>query len=235
MAIEERTLQRIEALLQQATQLSRGNALGQVLSEEHRQQCAGWIASATNIIQLLCLQPTSPYRANAEKIVARGIHLCAQDQVGEVASILTDAKQGLITSIADHARAEIFDDFLDHAIAYSKQNRKSEAGVIAGVVFEDSLRRICRKHEIDDKDVSLDSLISELTKRGILSATKAKRARAAAHVRTKETHAQWDKFDIKNGMNSTSKMWNPVLSFHRKSSPMNLMVKQSGADHDILS
>lgn len=202
MAIEERTMQRIEALLQQAAHLRRGNEHGQVLSEDHRQQCAGWIASATNIIQLLCLQPTSPYRAHAERVVSRGIHLCAQDQVGEVASILTallaDAKQGLITSIADHARAETFDDFLDHAIAYSKQNRKSEAGVIAGVVFEDSLRRICRKHEIEDKDVSLDNLISELTKRDILSATKAKRARAAAHVRTKATHAQWDEFDIKD-------------------------------------
>jgi hypothetical protein len=202
MAIEERTLQRIEALLQQASLLRHGNENGQVLSEDHRQQCAGWIASATNIIQLLCSQPTSPYRANAERVVARGIHLCAQDQVGEVASILaallSDAKQGLITSIADHARAEIFDDFLDHAIAYSKQNRKSEAGVIAGVVFEDSLRRICRKHEIDEKDVSLDSLITELTKRDILSATKAKRARAAAHVRTKATHAQWDEFDIRD-------------------------------------
>ncbi|NOT20550.1 MAG: hypothetical protein HOP24_09835 [Sideroxydans sp.] len=202
MAIEERTLQRIEVLLLQATQLCRGDEHGQVLSENHRQECAGWIVSATNIIQLLCLHPTSPYLASAEKIVARGIHLRAQDQVGEVASILaallTDAKQGLITSIADHARAEIFDDFLDHAIAYSKQNRKFEAGVIAGVVFEDTLRRICRKHEIEDKDVSLDNLITELSKRDILSATKAKRARVAAHVRTKATHAQRDEFDIKD-------------------------------------
>lgn len=200
MAIEERTLQRIEALLQQATQLRQGNEHGQVLSEDHRQQCAGWIASATNIIQLLCLQETSPYRANVETIIAGGIHLGAQDQVGEVASILSallsDAKQGLITSIADHARAEVFDDFLDHAIEYSKKNKKNEAGVIAGVVFEDSLRRICRKHGIVDKDILLDNLISELTKQNIFSAAKAKRARVAAHVRTKATHAQWDEFDI---------------------------------------
>lgn len=202
MAIEERTLQRMEALLQQSSLLRHGNEHGQVLSEAHRQECAGWIASASNIIQLLCSQPTSPYRANAERVVAGGIHFGAQNQVGEVASILAallaDAKQGLITSIADHARAEIFDDFLDHAIAYSRQNKKSEAGVIAGVVFEDSLRRICRKHGIDEKDVTLDNLITELTKRDILSATKAKRARAAAHVRTKATHAQWDEFDIKD-------------------------------------
>ena len=50
MAIEERAQQRIEALLQQATHLRRGNEHGQVLFEDHRPQCAGWTASATNII-----------------------------------------------------------------------------------------------------------------------------------------------------------------------------------------
>jgi hypothetical protein len=115
-----------------------------------------------------------------------------------LAALLTDAQHGLISSIADSARAETFDDFLDHATEYAKQNRRNEAGVIAGVVFEDSLRRICRKHGIHDKDVPLDNLISQLTQRDILSATKAKRARAAAHVRTKATHAQWDEFDIQD-------------------------------------
>ena len=41
----------------------------------------------------------------------------------------------------------------------------------------------------------LDELISTLAKDGTLSGTKAKRARVAAHVRTKATHAQWDEFD----------------------------------------
>jgi len=202
MTIEDRVLQRVTALLNEAEHLRHGDKNGQVHSEEHRQQCAGWITSATNIIQLICLQPSSPYRTRAEKIAAYSSGFHAHNQVGEVASVLTtlltDAQQGLITSIADHARAETFDDFLDHAVAYSKQNKKNESGVIAGVVFEDSIRRICRKYEIDDKGVSLDSLITELTKREVLSATKAKRARASAHVRTKATHAQWDEFDIKD-------------------------------------
>ena len=43
--------------------------------------------------------------------------------------------------------------------------------------------------------IRYDNLISALSKANILSATKAKRARVAAHVRTKATHAQWDEFD----------------------------------------
>ena len=95
-----------------------------------------------------------------------------------------------------YTRAETFDDFLDHADAYLLEGRKSEAGVIAGVVFEDTLRQICRNEKITEKGLRLDGLISELTSRGELSGVKAKRARVAAHVRTKASHAQWEEFEI---------------------------------------
>lgn len=69
-----------------------------------------------------------------------------------------------------------------------------EAGVIAGVVFEDAVRRICRKHSISENGVKLDGLISELVKMNALTEMKAKRARAAAGVRTSATHARWEEF-----------------------------------------
>ena len=85
---------------------------------------------------------------------------------------------------------------MDHADAYFADDRKNESGVIAGVVFEDTLRRICRKESITEKGLNLDSLISELTNKGHLTPIKAKRARVAAHVRTKASHAQWDEFEL---------------------------------------
>ena len=86
--------------------------------------------------------------------------------------------------------------FLDHADAYLQGNRDREAGVIAGVVFEDALRRVCRKNEIVEKERKIDELISTLSSKGEISAIQAKRARVAAHVRTKATHAQWDEFGL---------------------------------------
>ncbi len=124
------------------------------------------------------------------------IHAAVGELAAVLQSLLTDADAGLLASVADRARAETFDDFLDHAEAYAKDNRKSESGVIAGVVFEDTLRRICTKLGIAEKGVKLDALISELAARGELSAVKAKRARAAADVRTKATHAQWSEFEV---------------------------------------
>ena len=135
--------------------------------------------------------------------------------VGEMASVLEnllgDAKAGLISSVADHARAEIFDDFLDHAEAYVQEKRKNEADVIAGVVFEDTVRRLCRKRSIAEKDVKLDQLISVLNKSGDITDVKAKRAGVAAHVRTKASHAQRDEFEM-DDVNATIQITRELIS-----------------------
>jgi hypothetical protein len=118
------------------------------------------------------------------------------DCVGEIAAILqqliADAKAGLLTSIGDTARAETFVEFLDHGRAYLREKRKMESVVIVGVVFEDTVRRICEKNGITQSGKKLDDLISELQKTGRLTPVQGKRARVGADVRTKATHAQWD-------------------------------------------
>jgi len=158
------------------------------------------MASALNTFSLVCDSRDSPYRLRADQIAIKKYGWAIPNGVGELAALLRnlliDAEAGLLTSVADRARAETFDDFLDHAEAYFADGRKSESGVIAGVVFEDTLRRICRRDGIVEKEVKLDALISELANRGELSAIKAKRARVAAHVRTKASHAQWDEFEL---------------------------------------
>lgn len=155
-----------------------------------------WLASALNIIEVLCPDESNSYRKQLKEIE----EWSPKHQIPVLGSILPylaeDINAGLLISIADRATAETFDDFLDHAANYQDQGRAREAGVIAGVVFEDTVRRICGKHKIINKDVKLDDLISALAKRHVLTGTKAKRARVGAHVRTKATHAQWDEFDL---------------------------------------
>ena len=200
MAVEEAIKKRIENLIRQAQFLKQGGQHGIVRDQQQMEECAGWIAAALNVVQLIVPQPDSAYRKRSEEISGRPAGGAINIHVGEFSALLENLLQdidaGLLTSIADRARAEVFDDFLDHAKAYLKEKRGQAAGVIAGVVFEDSLRRVCRKNAINEKGQQLDALISELVKKQILSQTKAKRARAAAHVRTKATHAQWDEFDL---------------------------------------
>jgi len=103
---------------------------------------------------------------------------------------------GLLTTIENRAIAVTFDDFLDHGGEYLRRGRKNEAGVIAGIVFEDTIRRICRILEISENGVALETLIADLVKRDVLTALKAKRARAAAGLRTSAAHARWEEFEI---------------------------------------
>ncbi len=112
--------------------------------------------------------------------------------------------------LEDIIRAQTFDDFLDHAEEYHKSGRK-ESGVIAGVVFEDTIRRIAKNNEVSVGH--LETTINELLKKGVLAATKAKRAKSAAHVRAKATHAEWDEFDL-NDVSDTINFTRELIAAH---------------------
>ncbi|MES9969569.1 MAG: hypothetical protein ABW092_06010 [Candidatus Thiodiazotropha sp.] len=200
MELEERIENIFKELIAQGSQLKFGNEHGQVRSDDHAYSCKGWLTSAQNLVHLVVSSPKNPYQASVDNICSKERGYCIQKSVGEVnvilQSLLNDINNGLLASVENQTKALVFDDFLDHAKAYAKQEMKNEAGVIAGVVFEDTLRNICRNNEIEESGVKLDQLIAELTKLDVISQIKAKRARVAAHVRTKATHAQWEEFEL---------------------------------------
>ena len=202
MAVEDKVRARLTELITQSQPLSQGNQYGQCVDDRQRAACSAWITAAHNAIHMVFSSPTAPYRSKADRIAARSHGFTIHEAVGELSSVLqnllVDADAGLLASVANQARAETFDDFLDHAAAYLRETRKNESGVIAGVVFEDTLRQLCRREGVAEKGLKLDSLISELTNLGQLSGIKAKRARVAAHVRTKASHAQWDEFELED-------------------------------------
>jgi hypothetical protein len=200
MSIEESIRARLTQLISESASLSVGNHNDQCVDPRHSAACSAWITAAQNAVHLAITESDAPYRKKADCIAEDRHGYLIHHAVGEFASVLSallkDGDAGLLASVGDHARAETFDDFLDHAIHYLESSKKQESGVIAGVVFEDALRRVCRKLGITEKGRKLDALISQLATRSELTAVKAKRARAAADVRTKATHAQWDEFEL---------------------------------------
>ncbi len=200
MSIDQKIKSRLEELISQGESLRHGDREGSTIDESHMQKCSGWIAAARNITQLVLPDDQAVYRKHVEEITIKEHGWIINQAVGAITellrNLLVDLKHGLLLSIIDQARAEVFDDFLDHARAYQAEGRKNEAGVIAGVVFEDTVRRVCKNSGIDEAGKKLDTIISELTKAGALTGIMAKRARASAHVRTKATHAQWDEFEM---------------------------------------
>ena len=49
---------------------------------------------------------------------------------------------------------------------------------------------------VTENGVALDMLITELQNRGVLTALKAKRARAASGLRTSAAHARWEEIGL---------------------------------------
>jgi len=202
MATIERVIEKLGSLVAEAKQIEFDADEYNNVDEHADNQALAWITSAHNAIVLACPDAASPYRRTIDALIVESATGSQRWFMARIAALLVqvekDAGAGLLTSLADGIRAELFDDFLEHAKHYIQSSKKSEAGVIAGVVFEDSLRRLCAKRQIAEKGVALDLLITALTADGTLSTTKAKRARAAAHVRTKATHAQWDEYDMRD-------------------------------------
>jgi hypothetical protein len=193
--------ERIEELIGQAPELS--------ATDGHSDQIA-WLIAAEYAVKLVCPSSGNPYHRRAQELVQIGQRASAPEAIS--AALLTRLREeiegGLLTTIENHAIAVTFDDFLDHGAEYLKHGRKDEAAVIAGIVFEDTIRRICRVLEIPENGVALDTLITELAKQGVLTALKAKHARFAAGLRTSAAHARWEEIQLSDVR--------PVIDFTRE-------------------
>jgi hypothetical protein len=88
-----------------------------------------------------------------------------------------------------------------------------QAGVIAGVVFEDTIRRIHRDKIGDDKGKQLEDVINALATQNVITGLQSKQAKVAAHVRTKATHAQWGEFELSD-VESTIQITKRFLADH---------------------
>lgn len=121
-----------------------------------------------------------------------------QKMQGLLTSLKDEAAHGLLRRLEDVVVATAFDDFLDHAEAFHKGNKAREAGVLAAIVLEDTIKRIASKNSVSASGLSLEQLIDELVKVGVFTPVKAKRVKAYAGVRNPALHAEWDKFDIRD-------------------------------------
>lgn len=114
--------------------------------------------------------------------------------IGHLSALLTDLENGLLANIEYTISANSFLDFFEHARHYLHQNKKMEASVIASSVFEDTIRKIGRKNELEFP--KLDRLIDELKKAEVINSTEMKKFKFFAGIRNEAMHANWDSITI---------------------------------------
>lgn len=162
-----------------------------------------WMTSSANLVTLLSL-PGSYFRDELSRITTNdqlkggAPWALLQKTQGLLLSLKEEAAHGLLRKIEDVVIATAFDDFLDHSAAFHKSNKPREAGVLAAIVLEDTIKRIATKNNVDPAGRSLEQLVDELTKAKVFTPVKTKRIKAYAGVRNPALHAEWDKFDIRD-------------------------------------
>ncbi len=162
-----------------------------------------WITSAANIVSFTTL-PGSYFREELERITKSGELASGapwaliQKMHGLLHSLKEEAEHGLLRRLEDVVMATAFDDFLDHAEAFHRANKAREAGVLAAIVLEDTIKRIAAKNSVNGAGLTLEPLVDALVKASVFTPVKAKRVKAYAGVRNPALHAEWDKFDIRD-------------------------------------
>jgi hypothetical protein len=209
--LEEAIRRKIEDLMRRA-----GGLGGAPRNSAQVAQSEGWITEALNVIEVAIPIENNAYRRRIRGIVEGGGG-GATNKVSSIAeclrALLPDIAAGLIANFGNTVRAETFDDFLDHAETYRQEGERQAAGVLAGVVFEDTIRRICRDQNIPEKDEDLEKLINALTRQTVITGQQSKQAKVTAHVRAKATHAQWDEYDL-HGVAETIQLTRTFLREH---------------------
>ncbi len=224
MSIESAVVTRIKSLIEQGFAISPAGKQGFALLYTEEHQIAGFCTSAMHSIEMIFGSTINAYTKQCVVIASKlhTAHLdpmmassvkseCAGEMVSVLQSLLEDIEAGLISSLEDRISGATFDDFLDHAVEYHKQGRSKESGVIAGVVFEDSIRRIGKNSGVVNSKV--ENIINALASDGVLNQTKVKRAKVGAHVRNKATHAEWEQFDLRD-VQDTIDITRELISTH---------------------
>jgi len=191
MPTNDTITKRVESLIQNASDYDK-----LMFADAAEVVWSGWLASANAVTASIVPDADAPHRLALREIAdsygAAGHKMARAAMVLQY--LLNDLHAGLFTKVEDQASAKVFDDFLDHGLAYLSAGRKNEAAVIAGVVFEDAMRRARAKYGVTPDDVAMEDLIAALRKLGKLTDNESRRARAASGLRTSATHARWDEF-----------------------------------------
>ena len=163
-------------------------------SSELTPELQAWIASVANLFRIIAT-PDTYFHQECERVLQddnlrQGVpYHIVQKLIGLLDSVLEEIQHGLLRRAEYIFVASTFDDFLDHADEYHKANKKIESSVLASAVFEDSVRKLCKKSDLKESGVAIDSLIDGLVKANVLTAVKAKRVKGYAAVRNKALHA----------------------------------------------
>lgn len=154
-----------------------------------------WKTKARHLLTLVCGQDSIHYKDFVDKEKG-GSYLTSYDTLMQVRAVFEAAQEdfdgGYMNSVRNMVQAEVFSNELDQANELMKGGYTTAAAVIAGVVLETTMRRMC-----DDAGIeagNLNKMNADLTKASVYNLLVSKRITALADIRNNAAHGHADKF-----------------------------------------
>jgi hypothetical protein len=168
---------------------------------------SSWVTSLGQLIRKLYGESSQPFD-NYKTAISIGnfynIHSNWYGHISQVQgialSVQHDIENDLLGSIRGLLQADIFADFLEIGEHLLEEGYKDAAAVTIGAVLEDSLRKLCKKNEIETikpngSPMTIDPLNAELAKKNIYSKLVQKQVTSWAHIRNKAAHGEYGEYD----------------------------------------
>jgi predicted small integral membrane protein len=154
-----------------------------------------WGTSCLNLLSRVS-GPDSVHYRNFERLFPNFRNYSPVTQaLGVLKAAKDDYEQGFLFDTRVLIEAEVFDDFLEQAEQLLASGYYQPAAVVIGSVLEDGLRKLCRRGGIALSDkAKLDSMNSNLAKKGVYNKLMHKRVTMLADIRNRAAHGEWDKF-----------------------------------------
>lgn len=154
-----------------------------------------WKTKARHLLATACGVESVHYKDFVERENG-GFYSTNHSDLLQVRAVFNAAREdfdgGMFNSVRSMVQAEVFSNELDQASELMKGGYITAAAVIAGVVLETTLRRLCEDTQIEPG--SLNKMNADLTKAGTYNLLVNKRITALADIRNNAAHGHSDKF-----------------------------------------
>lgn len=173
-----------------------------------------WATSSADMLRRTFGHDSEYYQGFKEAFKYPGYYSDLARGMAIVKAAANDYSKGYLLETAALVRAEVFSDLLEQSEHLLEEGYYQAAAVLAGGILEDSLRKLCQRNAIAiSANPKLDSMNSELAKKGVYSVLVQKRVTLLADIRNKAAHGQWSEFNKTDVATMVSQVRNFVTDY----------------------
>lgn len=195
---KEKLLQDINSLIKKGSEFN-GTWTG-MIEPGQLADCQYWFSRCGTIIQSVT-GIDKHYYDQATAIISKSKNrgglawTAVQLMIGFLREFEDAIENGLIRKVENEITAKDFNDFLGHASEYLENGQKFEAAIICSALFEDSVKRVARRNNLETEG-KLDSIINSLKSNNIISKVESQEFKYFSSIRNSSLHVNMEEISI---------------------------------------